>query len=74
LFVIGKALIGLYLQHTDLGSNWGSAAASMIGVLMWVYYSSLILLFGAEITQVWASEFGHGIKPAEGAVPAKAGA
>jgi membrane protein len=72
LFVIGKALIGWYLQHTDLGSGWGSAAASMIGVLVWMYYSSLILLFGAELTQVWASEYGRGIEPAPGAVPAQA--
>jgi len=71
-FIIGKALIGLYLQHTDLASGWGSAAASMIGALVWVYYSSLILLFGAELTEVWASEFGRGIQPAVGAVPAKA--
>jgi membrane protein len=68
LFVIGKTLIGWYLQHSDLGSGWGSAAASMIGVLIWMYYSSLILLFGTELTQAWASEYGHGIQPEEGAV------
>jgi membrane protein len=72
LFVIGKSLIGWYLQHTDLGSGWGSAAASMIGVLVWMYYSSLFLLFGAELTQVWASEYGRGIEPAPGAVSARA--
>jgi membrane protein len=72
LFVIGKALIGWYLQHTDLASGWGSAAASMIGVLVWIYYSSLILLFGAELTQVWASDYGRGIEPAPGAVRAQA--
>jgi membrane protein len=72
LFIIGKTLIGLYLQHSDLGSGWGDAAASMIGVLVWMYYSSLILLFGAELTQVWASEYGRGIQPAPGAVPANA--
>jgi membrane protein len=68
LFIVGKAVIGWYLQHTDLSSTWGSAAASVLGVLMWIYYSSLILLFGAEITQVWASEFGRGIKPVAPAV------
>jgi membrane protein len=72
LFVIGKTLIGLYLQHSDLGSGWGDAAASMIGVLVWMYYSCLILLFGAELTQVWASEYGRGIQPAPGAIPAEA--
>jgi membrane protein len=68
LFVIGKTLIGLYLQNSDVGSVWGSAAASMIGMLVWVYYTSLIVLFGAEMTQVWANEFGAGIEPAKGAV------
>ena len=72
LFVIGKSLIGWYLQHSDLGSGWGSAAASMIGVLVWMYYSSLILLFGAELTQVWASQVGRGIRPEPGAVPREA--
>jgi membrane protein len=51
-----------------LSSSWGSAAASILGVLTWIYYSSLILLFGAEITQVRASEFGRGIKPVAPAV------
>jgi membrane protein len=68
LFVIGKALIGWYVQSSDLGSTWGSAAASLIGVLVWMYYSSLIVLFGAELTQVWASEHGRGIRPDDGAI------
>ena len=72
LFVIGKSLIGWYLQNSNLGSGWGDAAASMIGVLVWMYYSSLIVLFGAEVTQVWASEYGRGIEPAPGAVPSEA--
>jgi membrane protein len=71
LFVVGKTLIGLYLQNSDMGSNWGSAAASLIGVLVWMYYSSVIVLFGAELTQAWASEQGRGIQPAEGALPAR---
>jgi membrane protein len=69
LFLIGRSLIGLYIQHADLGSGWGAAAAtSTIGVLVWVYYSSLILLFGAELTQVWANQYGQGMKPENGAV------
>jgi membrane protein len=68
LFVIGKTLIGLYLRNSDIGSAWGGAAASMVGMLVWVYYSSLIVLFGAEMTQVWANDFGAGIEPARGAV------
>jgi membrane protein len=68
LFVIGKELIGWYLQNSQIGSAWGSAAASMVALLAWVYYSSLIVLFGAEITQAWAKTYGHGIQPEEGAV------
>ncbi len=68
LFIIGKTLIGYYVQNSDVGGGWGSAAASMIGMLVWVYYTSLIVLFGAELTQVWADEYGGGIAPAEGAV------
>jgi membrane protein len=68
LFVVGKTLIAWYLQNSDVGSGWGSAASSMVAVLVWVYYSSLIVLFGAELTQVWANEFGRGIEPAKGAV------
>jgi membrane protein len=71
LFVVGKTLIGWYLQNSDVGTEWGSAATSMVGVLVWMYYSCLILLFGAELTQVWASDYGRGIKPAEGAMPAE---
>jgi membrane protein len=70
LFVVGKALIGLYIGHSDFGSGWGAAAGSLIGVLVWMYYSSLIVLYGAELTQVWASQYGRGIRPDEGAVPA----
>jgi membrane protein len=72
LFVIGKTLIALYLKNSDLASGWGTAAAAMIGVLVWMYYSSLIMLFGAELTQAWAATHGRAIKPAEGAVPAEA--
>ena len=68
LFVIGKTAIGWYIQYSNLGSDWGSAAASMIGMLVWVYYTSLIVLFGAEIAQFWAAEHGAGIEPARGAV------
>ena len=68
LFVIGKALIGWYLQSSAIGSAWGSAAASMVALLVWVYYSSLIVLFGAELTQAWAKNYGYGIQPEEGAV------
>jgi membrane protein len=67
LFVLGKALIAVYMQQVTLGASWGSAAESIIAVLAWVYYTSLIVLFGAEFTQAWASRNGHGIRPSEGA-------
>ena len=68
LFVVGKALIGVYLNNADVGSAWGGAAAAMIALLVWVYYSVLIVLFGAELTQAWASRVGSGIEPERGAV------
>lgn len=68
LFIIGKALIGWYLQYSQLGSSWGAAASSMVAILVWVYYSSLIVLFGAELAQVYADQYGKGIKPIKGAV------
>ncbi len=51
LFIAGKALIGLYLGHTSVASSYG-AAGSLVVVLLWVYYSSLVFLFGAEFTRV----------------------
>jgi membrane protein len=68
LFVVGKELIGWYLRNANIGSAWGSAAGSMLALLAWVYYTSLIVLFGAELTQSWARQHGSGIVPAEGAV------
>ena len=53
LFTIGKELIGLYLGNSTLGSAYG-AASSLAILLVWVYYSSFILLLGAEFTQVWS--------------------
>lgn len=67
LFMIGKTLIGLYLGHSNPGSAFG-AAGSMILVLVWIYYSSMILLFGAEFTQAYAVVLGHSLRPKEGAV------
>lgn len=72
LFVGGKALLGWYLSSADIGSGWGNAAGSLIAVLVWVYYNSLIVLFGAELTQVWATTYGHGIEPSAGAVKSDA--
>jgi membrane protein len=68
LFTIGKFLIGLYLGHSSVTSTYG-AAGSLITILLWVYYSSLIFFLGAEFTQVYATRYGSGVAPAEQAVP-----
>jgi membrane protein len=67
LFVIGKFLIGFYLGQSNPGQAYG-AAGSLAVLLLWVYYSSLILLFGAEFTETWAERRGKGIEPEPGAV------
>lgn len=67
LFLIGKAGIGYYLGRSSLGATYG-AAASVIIILAWVYYTSIILYFGAEFTKVYALEYGGGIVPNETAV------
>ncbi len=66
-FGIGKWALGLYLGSGAAGSAYG-AASSLITLLLWVYYSSQILLFGAEFTQVYANRAGRALKPAKYAV------
>jgi membrane protein len=63
-FAIGKWALGLYLGSGSAASAYG-AASSLITLLLWVYYSSQILLFGAEFTQVYACRAGRGITPDE---------
>jgi membrane protein len=60
LFLIGKFLISLYLTNSKLITAYG-AAASMIILLSWIYYSALILYFGAEFTDVYARKCGSGV-------------
>ncbi|MDQ6765427.1 MAG: YihY/virulence factor BrkB family protein, partial [Verrucomicrobiota bacterium] len=67
LFLIGKWALGLYLGSGAAGSAYG-AASSLITLLLWIYYSSQILLFGAEFTQVYANKCGSGGKPSSHAV------
>jgi membrane protein len=67
LFVVGKFLIGFYLGRSNPGEAFG-AAGSLALMLVWIYYSSMILLFGAEFTQAWAEARGGGIAPERGAV------
>jgi membrane protein len=66
-FVIGKWALGLYLGSGKAGAAYG-AASSLITLLLWIYYSSQILLFGAEFTQVYANRAGRGVSPDEHAV------
>src|SRR5213080_1191334 len=67
LFAIGKWALGLYLASGNAASAYG-AASSLITLLLWVYYSAQILLFGAEFTQVYACEAGRGVAPDEHAI------
>jgi len=67
-FGIGKWALGLYLGSGSAASAYG-AASSLITLLLWIYYSSQILLFGAEFTQVYANWAGRRVAPSEHAVP-----
>lgn len=65
LFAIGRLLVGLYLGHAGVGSLYG-AAGSLVVLLVWIYYSSQIFLFGAEFTHVYSQR--HGALKRESAV------
>jgi membrane protein len=67
LFVIGKFALSWYLGREATSSSYGSAG-SLVLILLWVYYSAIILLFGAEFTQVHARIRGRDIRPNMGAV------
>lgn len=67
LFMLGRYLIGLYMQYTAPGSAYG-AAGSLIVLLLWVNYSAAIMYFGAEFTKQYAQKYGKGIIPASYAV------
>jgi membrane protein len=65
LFLLGKYLIGLYLGTRGFDSSYG-AASSIVLLMAWIYYSSQILLFGAEFTKVYVNRFGEGMEPDPG--------
>jgi membrane protein len=67
LFVVGKFLLAWYLGRESMTSTYGAAGAFVV-VLMWIYYSSLILFLGAEFTQAYARRTGSAIEPKENAV------
>jgi membrane protein len=69
LFVAGKFLIGAYIGRTSISSGFG-AAASLVVVLLWFYYSAQIFLFGAEFTWVYSHKFGSRKGQSSSATPA----
>ena len=67
LFAVGKIGIGFYLGRSSFTSAYG-AAGSLLVLLAWVYYSSQILFFGAELTRVYAKHYKHRFRPDRGAI------
>lgn len=67
LFGIGQWALGFYLKSSSIGSAYG-ATSSLIVLLFWIYISAQILMFGAEMTQVYANKYGHGVVPIENAL------
>ncbi|WP_443946050.1 YihY/virulence factor BrkB family protein [Pedobacter sp. AW1-32] len=67
LFSLGKYIIGIYIEKGNPGSAFG-AASSIIVILLWIYYTSIILYFGAEFTQAYAEKYDGGISPSKYAV------
>jgi membrane protein len=67
LFTLGKFLLGFYLGSAGVSSAYG-AAGSIVALVIWVYYSSQVLLVGAEFTEVYARRFGSRIVPDDKAV------
>ena len=69
LFHVGKYLIALYIGRASVASTFG-AAGSLAVLLVWIYYSSQILLLGAELTRAYADRYGSRVVPDENAIPA----
>lgn len=67
LFLIGKYLINIYLSRSSTVSAYGAAGALVL-IILWIYYSAIILYFGAEFTKVYANEHGGKIRPSKFAV------
>ena len=70
LFMLGKFAISFYIGKSDVGSTYG-AAGSLVILLLWVYYSAIILYFGAEFTKAYAMKYGSEIHPNDYAVTMK---
>jgi len=67
LFMVGQLVLGWYLGRQSGASVYG-AAGSLIVLLLWLYYSAQIFLFGAEFTQVYATRYGQGVQPDKDAI------
>jgi membrane protein len=67
LFMIGKFGITLYISKSNIGTTYGTAG-SLVVLLLWIYYSAIILYFGAEFTKAYAATYGHRIYPNQYAV------
>ena len=67
LFMVGRVLIRLYLSNSDYNETY-EAAGSLVAILLWVYYSSVIVLLGAQFVQMYATRFGKAIVPGKNAV------
>jgi membrane protein len=70
LFMLGKFAISFYISKTNVGSTYGTAG-SLVVLLVWIYYSSVILYFGAEFTKAYAIKYGDSIRPNDYAVATK---
>lgn len=68
LFLVGRLAMQVYFTYSEPGAQLGAAAASFAVLLAWVYYTAIIVLLGAEATQVYASHSGRSIRPEPGAV------
>ncbi len=70
LFMLGKFAISFYISKSHIGTTYG-AAGSLVILLLWIYYSSMILYFGAELTKAYAIQYGSPIHPSAYAVTTK---
>jgi membrane protein len=70
LFMLGKFAISFYISKSHVGTTFG-AAGSLVVLLLWIYYSSVILYIGAEFTKKYAVEYGAEIYPSEYAITVK---
>ena len=70
LFMVGKFAISFYISKSNIGTTYGTAG-SLVILLVWIYYSSVILYFGAEFTKAYAIKYGDSIRPNEYAIVTK---